>query len=185
MQRAGQKQHWKLVHRHICKNLNRSLSSNSFQGLMQHERSDALLLSHLLATHYKFLKPSPSPKDEKPELLSLFLDLLPHDSPSATPPLVEMDFSRLPQGAVDDIYSRFSNNNFVIHSHLDQIGQGIFPLASRLFNHSCSPNAIMTFSLGNNGQAPRMRVRALRDIKGGEEVRPSSVLTEFQPSFSF
>ncbi|KLO16793.1 hypothetical protein SCHPADRAFT_937655 [Schizopora paradoxa] len=170
MQRAGQSAHWKTVHRHMCKTLNKSLSSSSFQGLMQHERLDALLLSHLLATHHKFLKNSPSPKNEKLELLDVFLDLLPHDQPPATPPVVEMNFARFPQNTVDAIYSRFSNNNFVIHSHLDQVGHGIFPLASRLFNHSCAPNAIMAFTFEDNGQPPRMLVRALRDIKDGEEI---------------
>jgi len=137
---------------------------------MQHERLDALLLSHLLAEHHKLLKITPSSKDEIPEILSIFLDLLPFSSPPSTPPVVDMDFPPLQQNAVDDVYPRFQNNNFVVHSHLDQVGHGIFPLASRLFNHSCSPNAIMAFSFEDNGQAPRMLVRALRDIKRGEEI---------------
>ncbi len=171
MQSPGQKQHWKIVHRHMCKSLNSFLSSTAYQGLLQHERLDALLLSHLLAEHHKLLKITPSSKDEIPEMLSIFLDLLPFSSPPSTPPVVDMDFPRLRQNTVDDVYSRFQNNNFVVHSHLDQVGHGIFPLASRLFNHSCSPNAIMAFNFGDNGQAPRMLVRALRDIKRGEEVR--------------
>jgi SET and MYND domain-containing protein len=71
---------------------------------------------------------------------------------------------------VREIYARFGNNNFVIHSHLTTFGHGVFPLASRLFNHSCLPNAAAKYTLSASN-VPRMDVVALRDIAQGEEVR--------------
>ncbi|KAG5219766.1 SET domain-containing protein [Salix suchowensis] len=67
------------------------------------------------------------------------------------------------------LYNRFGNNNFTIHSHLNSFAHGIFPLASRLFNHSCAPNAAARYKLVQ-GQAVTMEVVALRDIPEGEEV---------------
>ena len=68
-----------------------------------------------------------------------------------------------------DLYSRFGNNNFVLHSHLVSFGHGIYPLASRLFNHSCVPNAAVCYSL-TQGRPPSMEVIALRKIAVDEEV---------------
>jgi hypothetical protein len=73
------------------------------------------------------------------------------------------------EGVLDELYSRFGNNNFVIHSHLVSIAHGIFPLASRLFNHSCVPNAVAKY-IFTESEPVRMDVVALRHIKEGEEV---------------
>jgi SET and MYND domain-containing protein len=69
-----------------------------------------------------------------------------------------------------DIYSRFHNNNFTIHSHMSTVAHGVFPLASRYFNHSCVPNAAPKYIL-TPAQPVTMEVVALRDIELGEEVR--------------
>lgn len=71
--------------------------------------------------------------------------------------------------AAKEFYERFGNNNFVIHSHLDSYAHGVFPLASRLFNHSCVPNAVTRYIISPS-EAVRMEVIALRDIAEGEEV---------------
>jgi hypothetical protein len=75
---------------------------------------------------------------------------------------------------VGEMYSRFGNNNFIIHSHLTTFGHGIFPLASRLFNHSCLPNAAAKYILSPSNP-PKMEVIALRDIALGEEVGNKTV----------
>lgn len=67
------------------------------------------------------------------------------------------------------LFTRSGNNNFAIHSHLTTIAHGIFPLASRLFNHSCLPNAAARYVL-RRGQSVRMEIVALREIKATEEV---------------
>ena len=74
------------------------------------------------------------------------------------------------EGLLDELYSRFGNNNFAIHSHLVSMAHGIFPLASRLFNHSCIPNAAATY-IFTESEPVRMDVVALREIKEEEEVR--------------
>jgi hypothetical protein len=69
-----------------------------------------------------------------------------------------------------EIYSRFKNNNFVLHSHLNPgYAHGLYPLASRFLNHSCVPNAAPRFVL-QEGHLPRMEVIALKNIGIGEEV---------------
>ncbi len=75
----------------------------------------------------------------------------------------------VPPDIVDDIYSRFGNNNFVVHSHLTSYAHGIFPLASRLFNHSCIPNCATKYVI-TPGEPVKMEIVALRAITSGEEV---------------
>lgn len=70
----------------------------------------------------------------------------------------------------EDIYSRFGNNNFLVHSHLNPCAHGIFPLASRLFNHSCNPNCVAKY-LFRKGEPVVMEVVAISAIAEGEEVR--------------
>lgn len=82
-------------------------------------------------------------------------------------PLPEESYKR-------SLYSRFGNNNFAIHSHLTSFAHGIFPVASRLFNHSCIPNAAAKYII-NRSQPIKMEVVALRDITKGEEVSPVSL----------
>jgi hypothetical protein len=74
-----------------------------------------------------------------------------------------------PDNLVDKLYSCFGNNNFVIHSHLTGIGHGVFPFTSRLFNHSCMPNAVAKYKF-SRGQSVEMEIVALRDIHPEEEV---------------
>jgi hypothetical protein len=68
------------------------------------------------------------------------------------------------------LYSRFGNNNFAIHSHLSAIAHGIFPLASRLFNHSCLPNSAPKY-IFSPSEGVKMEIVALRHISPEEEVR--------------
>ena len=138
---------------------------------------DALLLSQLVAGP-DIWRASPPP-----DPISTFLDLIKVPRPDGfVPPLC------LSKGAhttdtvalAEDLYARFGNNNFVLHSHLDFYGHGVFPLASRYFNHSCVPNAVCKFVI-TPSEPVRLEAIALRDIDEGEEVR-SREYTVMTPS---
>jgi len=161
----------------MCKRLKEYISSPKFTDLSPHQQYDALLLSHLAATQSISDPPYAVDAPQAKTFLSLLaianeglkdLDvLLPTPSP--------------PPALMQELYNRFGNNNFSIHSHLNTIGHGVFPLASRLFNHSCVPNAAAKFVF-SAAEMPTMQVVALRDIKVNEEVKHrrklSDVLTD-------
>ncbi|KAJ6584993.1 hypothetical protein B0H19DRAFT_405427 [Mycena capillaripes] len=151
---------WQSHHKKICKRFNKYTSSLSFQALAAHEKLDALLLSHLVAQ----LDGGDSTNDER--LVSV-TSLLPGPIELSLPPIVYS--GRIAESVVRNMFSRFGNNNFVVHSHLTTFGHGIFPLASRLFNHSCLPNAAAKYILSPSNP-PKMEVVALREISLGEEI---------------
>ncbi|KAJ7109739.1 hypothetical protein C8R43DRAFT_1042842 [Mycena crocata] len=151
---------WQSHHKRICKRFNKYSSSLSFQALPAHEKLDALLLSHLAAQ-----LDGVYPTGDDP--LSSITSLLPGPIQVPVPPIVYSP-SRM-DSVVRQVYSRFANNNFVIHSHLTTFGHGVFPLASRLFNHSCLPNAAAKYILSPS-KLPMMEVVALRDISADEEI---------------
>lgn len=146
-----------------------------YSAISSHDQVDAALLSHMLAMAFPDAKYTVTAgRDEQ---LDIFLDLL--TSPAAHLPPIPVS---LGQHETDpslaamtrQFYARFGNNNFVIHSHLDSYAHGVFPLASRLFNHSCTPNAVTRYVI-TPSEAVRMEVVALRDIAEGEEVRSRSL----------
>ncbi|KAL4258231.1 MUB1/samB family protein [Pleurotus pulmonarius] len=145
-----QTRHWP-SHKRICKRWNSFISSNEFQALPPHERLDSALLSYFA---------SASSADGQ---LAIFKSLLPGPTHHPPPPTCA------PVEGADILYDRFGNNNFTIHSHLNSFAHGIFPLASRLFNHSCAPNAAARYKLVQ-GQVVTMEVVALRDIPEEEEI---------------
>ncbi|KAF7365209.1 Carboxylic ester hydrolase [Mycena venus] len=150
---------WQSHHKKICKRFAKYTASLGFQALAAHEKLDALLLSHLVAQLDGL--------DVNDERLNSVTSLLPGPVELPLPPIACS--TRIPESAVRDIYSRFGNNNFVIHSHLTTFGHGVFPLASRLFNHSCLPNAAAKYILSASS-LPKMEVVALREISPGEEI---------------
>ncbi|KAG2155164.1 uncharacterized protein EDB93DRAFT_1131585 [Suillus bovinus] len=155
--------HWG-SHKKFCKRLASFMASVEFQCLEAHEQLDALLHTHLVAEIS-----SNAPSDVRAKQLSTFMSLLPgppHDSPPiACPMSVGVDVHQ----SLEVLFIRSQNNNFAIHSHLDTIAHGIFPLASRLFNHSCLPNAAARYVI-RQGQSVRMEIVALREIKATEEI---------------
>ena len=161
----GQALDWQRQHKRICKYYNRYIASGPFQALAPHEKLDALLLSHLAAhisSEEKAFEDESSP-------LNTFMSLLPGPATQdPSPPACGIQKALTPE-RLDALYSRFGNNNFVIHSHLTTFGHGIFPLASRLFNHSCMPNAAAKYQL-QQSQLVKMEIVALRDILPDEEV---------------
>jgi SET and MYND domain-containing protein len=62
---------------------------------------------------------------------------------------------------------------------LDAIGHGIFPQASRSFNHSCRPNALARYIFIPTGI--RQDIIALRDIDVGEEASVIGHIWAFNP----
>ncbi|EJC98158.1 SET domain-containing protein [Fomitiporia mediterranea MF3/22] len=167
-----QTRHWNVIHKYMCKNISNFCISSDFQASPIHARTDAFLLSHLVAEQSERLEISgENLREGFNDPLATFVSLLPLSAASVpdTPLICPLSRSSIASPAViKEIFSRFSNNNFIVHSHLSAVGHGIFPLASRLFNHSCLPNAIVTYSFTSEGI--QMVVKALTPIKQGEEI---------------
>ena len=145
----------------MCKKYSRFTASFAFQALADHEKLDAILLSHLVTEINLSADNISSP-------VSVFLSLLPGPISNAyIPPICTTPPST--KDILNRLYRRFGNNNFAIQSHLDTVGHGIFPNASRFFNHSCMPNAAAKYQFAQ-AKPVTMEVVVLRDIEAGEEV---------------
>lgn len=150
---------------------------------------DALLLSGLVAfvtvsartsDVHKLLGQNSSGASTTADALQTFLSLLPlagtGHAPSLPPlcplsPKTRRKLAALSDTAVAALFARFSNNNFVIHApDLTAVAHGIFPSASRAFNHSCRPNAWAVYTFEEGGGVV-VNVRAGKALAGGEEVR--------------
>ncbi|KAF9463041.1 hypothetical protein BDZ94DRAFT_1309149 [Collybia nuda] len=157
---------WKAHHKKICKQYNKFTSSNAFHSLASHEKLESLLLDHLLSQ----VSSITGRVDEEMSPLGIFMSLLPGPTVPNRDVLSVCGFEPpIQPDTVPLLYSRFGNNNFAIHSHLTTIGHGIFPLASRLFNHSCIPNAAARY-IFSAGRPVRMEVIALRNISPDSEI---------------
>lgn len=115
---------------------------------------------------------------------SVFAHLLPANDPPRFPvpypffPLVS-DPPRPGQRHRDKILlylaSRFHNNNFGCWtSDMEPLADAIFPVASRLFNHSCRPNCVVVYEIVET-KGLVMELRAVRPIAKGEEITISYV----------
>jgi hypothetical protein len=155
--------HW-ASHKKYCKRLASFTASADFQRLEEHEKLDALLHTHLIAEIS-----SNTPSDAIGKQLPTFMSLLPGPQYGSPPIACPMSVDVEVHQSLEALFSRSGNNNFAIHSHLTSIAHGIFPLASRLFNHSCLPNAAARYVI-RQGQPVRMEVVALQEIKATEEV---------------
>jgi len=162
----GQNLHWALNHKRICRIYNSFIISGPYLILPEHERLDALLLSHTVARFSLLATPYAPQADSSSEVL---MSLLPHPTGNPSTAAVMPIKPPPPNDLVDKLYPRFGNNNFVIHSHLTGVGHGVFPFTSRLFNHSCMPNAVAKYRF-LQGQFVIMEIVALRDIHSDEEV---------------
>ncbi|KAF8903151.1 hypothetical protein CPB84DRAFT_1814772 [Gymnopilus junonius] len=157
---------WRKHHKRICKTINVFTVSPGYQALPLHEKHDSILLSHVIA-QMSFSSTPYSLEDSS--LTSVFLSLLPHADDSVTAPVICPIKPPPPAHLLQTLYTRFGNNNFAIHSHLNTIGHGIFPIASRLFNHSCLPNAAAKYHLSPD-QSVVMEIVALQEIQPGEQI---------------
>ena len=167
---SGQNKAWTAHHKKICKHYNAFIVSAQYQALTAHDQVDALLLTHLVADQNPWRDERPSDTLQDP--ISTFMDLLKVPRPDEfIPPLCLSKSVQTSEtiALASELYSRFGNNNFILHSHLDSYAHGVFPLASRLFNHSCVPSAVCKYIIVPS-EPVRMEVIALRDITQGEEV---------------
>ena len=74
-------------------------------------------------------------------------------------------------------FSRFFCNNWTIYDgELIALGGGVFPKIA-LLNHNCNPTCCVMFQFDNGG--PRGEVRAIQDIKIGDELNLSYVDTSY------
>jgi hypothetical protein len=165
-QSSGQNFQWQMHHKRLCKVYNSYVALPKYQALQDHEKLDSVLLSHLLARLSLQTNPYSFP-DSHPA--STLLSLLPERGNFNGEPFFCPIIPPPPGDLADQLYSRFGNNNFAIHSHLTSIGHGIFPVASRLFNHSCVPNVAVKY-IFREAQNVIMDIIALRDILPDEEV---------------
>jgi len=148
------------------------------------ESSDAklhtLLLAHLMVEHANVLQGaferfSPESRDlpwiqALPHPITALLTLLPNERHiDSLSDLSTLGIATTPVAKY--LSARFANNNFALHSsRMDVFGHGVFPLASRAFNHSCAPNAVPIYQVSANHADVEMKVVALRKIPEGEEV---------------
>lgn len=145
------------------------------------------MLSQLLAEIFPQDDFDISAASSRLELVSQFFDLLKgpeNHRGAAHPPLCRSaKAAKIPEEVTSKAFSRFGNNNFIVHSHLTAYAHGVFPLASRLFNHSCVPNCAAKYIITPT-ETVRMEVVALRDIAPGEEVSvalPMTPIMQYQP----
>jgi hypothetical protein len=179
---------WKGYHRKVCGYFSKGFHLSTAylaQDSEQQSNGDLLLnlYGHLassnLISNLKWERESTHDLallSENP--VACFVDLVSHPSPRPTPVLPSI----LPQDhqlVLQKAWSRFDCNNFVLHriSSLEpesgSYALGVFPLASRCFNHSCAPNAWCA-SVLQERQA-WLEIRALRPIEAGQEVRLSTL----------
>lgn len=167
LEASGQGLHWKRVHRWMCKHIVRFQASEVFDALSPDRKLDSLLLSHLVS---QYLQPVDDDSALRRQVtINSILDLQPVVSNLPLVPICPLsggkDHSR---EELLNLYRRFGRNNFVIHSYLHSIGHGVFPAASRFFNHSCCPNAVASYTFDSSGV--KLEIKAIREIPEGEEV---------------
>ncbi|PCH40034.1 hypothetical protein WOLCODRAFT_116534 [Wolfiporia cocos MD-104 SS10] len=166
-----QTRQWNAHHKRVCKYYSSFVASPGYQGLSSNERVDAVLLSHLVMQLFPHDNFSLQAEHNGP--LSECTDLLKGSRLDIRVPPICGARSKTGdpscQRAAHELFSRFGNNNFVLHSHLNSYAHGMFPLASRFFNHSCAPNAVARY-INIVSEPVRMEVVAIRDIAEGEEI---------------
>ncbi|KAG8932549.1 hypothetical protein FRC02_000926 [Tulasnella sp. 418] len=144
---------------------------------------DGILVSHLIASHFTTeatcnLVPKKSEQlgDSLPEmdsidaLLSLVNNSTLKEEPHAIPPITSRYQPN--KKLLNHLLTTIDNNHWVItNGYLKAIANGVFPIASRSFNHSCRPSAAPTYFYEGNDII--MEVRAITAIVRGEEITVS------------
>ncbi|TFL02377.1 hypothetical protein BDV98DRAFT_565725 [Pterulicium gracile] len=169
----GQDKHW-TRHRRMCKIHSKLVVSVPYQALAEHERLDVALLHEAVVEITSNSTDSEATTTEHDPPAKVFLSLLPSPSFQRQVSDICSATKLTPRPTLEAAYSRFANNNFTIHSHLVTYAHGVFPMASRLFNHSCVPNAMPRYVI-RQGEPVRMEVVALCEISKGQEVRGYSI----------
>ncbi|CAG8454935.1 24281_t:CDS:2 [Dentiscutata erythropus] len=87
----------------------------------------------------------------------------------------DLDLQNITQDELITYLCKFSCNNFNLDdSQLFSFGEGTYPIGS-LINHSCRPNAIMMYSIGQQISSGPQILRSIENIKAGEEITISYV----------
>jgi hypothetical protein len=183
---SGQMLAWKDGHRKTCSLLSKGFHLSA--GYLEQEsdqkaNSDLLLALYgklLMTSHLSLFQDEQITGQVDVDLVKLendptlcFKSLVAHPKPRALP-VVPSQLQGEQGNFFQASWARFDCNNFVLHniSSLEPEGgsyaQGIFPLASRCFNHSCAPSAWCAFIL--QSKRAWLEVRALVDIRQGQEV---------------
>lgn len=174
MHRSGQQNAWVAHHRRLCKHLPRFIASHDYTSSSEAIQLQAILLSKLVVEHLGDT-PSSSNPPKPSESMEALLSLLPHPHRSPEPPIPQVvQAIAAPHGEngslVEAFSARFMNNHWMIYSsELDAIAHGVYPVASRSFNHSCLPNAVPVFYFREN-TGPLMEIMALTDLASEVEV---------------
>ncbi|PVG02620.1 hypothetical protein CPB86DRAFT_530653 [Serendipita vermifera] len=178
---------WKDSHRKICSLLSKGFhlsASYLEQDPDQKTNSDLLLSLYgklLVASRLSFFQGDEQTAKQESENLSrldndptlCFKSLIAHPHPRslpAVPAQLRGEHGEFFRAA----WARFDCNNFVLHNisslepEAGSYAQGIFPFASRCFNHSCVPSAWCAFMLQD--RHAWLEVRALVDIQQGQEI---------------
>lgn len=177
---TGQLKDWNAHHRRICKRYTRYTNSSSYMNLTEDGKLHVLLLTHLIGEHEPVLREALKKwsqdqeatfqADDHLDPINAMVSLL----PKAEDELMTNDIP-LPSVNADlisHLSRRFANNNFMIHcSRLNTFAHGVFPLASRFFNHSCFPSAVATYTFSTKYKGIEMNIALLRDLNPGDEVR--------------
>ncbi|GJJ13275.1 hypothetical protein Clacol_007526 [Clathrus columnatus] len=173
---CGQIKAWNIHHRRICKRIADFTNSVYYRGLTNSEQLHVLLLTHLIAEHGSILHETFSTLDQVGEdagtldPIKTLLSLLPQNKYEQL--TYDIPLRNVNNDLISHLSRRFSNNNFTIHcSRLDVFAHGIFPLASRFFNHSCFPSAVPIYTPLEGSGTIEMRIKVLRDLDPGDEVR--------------
>ncbi|KAF8582811.1 hypothetical protein K439DRAFT_119131 [Ramaria rubella] len=167
---------WKAHHREMCKCLPGFITSQSYERLPSSGRLHLLLLTHLLAEHRKALKSAFFRQEPLSEDLSdpitTFLSLLPSGDEKSVISKLPLA-NTIPDELIRFLSCRFANNNFTIHTfRMDVFAHGVFPLASRSFNHSCVPSAVPVYNImmPSHSTSITMEIKSICAMRPGEEI---------------
>lgn len=170
---TGQHMAWNRYHRKLCKEWPRFSARFVFANSPEHVQMESQLLSRTILEYFTG-QPQTTAGEADPRV-DVLLSLLPHPSPPEVPPLPK-SIASIPNpldpavNLSQTLSDRSQNNHWAVFgSELTPVAHAIYPFASRAFNHSCLPTAIPVYVYGANG--PEMQVRALKDMKKGDEVR--------------
>lgn len=169
---------WNAHHRRICKDFLSYTDSAPYKALTADEKLHALLLTHLIAEHEASLTEAYSRRNQEssPDGYSLdqiesLLSLLPKAADESSLAACSIPLPRTNANLALYLSRRFANNNFTIHcSRLNTFAHGVFPLASRFFNHSCFPSAVAVYTSTGDHEGIEMHVKLIRDLNPDDEV---------------
>ncbi|CAG8777519.1 45164_t:CDS:2 [Gigaspora margarita] len=184
-----QKLAWSAHHKILC-----PIYKKEGNKVLDNDYMDEEMLRRVALRIEKYLKKKSYYETETVSLTSLtekvncetFLTLMSHRE-KRTPEQLEkfkaiaknvfsdLDLQNITQDELITYLCRFSCNNFNLDdSQLFPFGEGTYSIGS-LINHSCRPNAIMMYSIGQQTSSGPQILRSIENIKAGEEITISYI----------